>query len=543
VKLTGEAIGVAGLEGAALDNGGYGITAEAGGHVAVVDSEIAHDLAGGIDAEDTATVGLTGSTVHDVGGPGIETVNAPAAPTIAAAIPEPNQRMWVVLTGLAPGATRTVALYANPACPGQATTSVFERDVTANSSGKALLVLTGDKAAVSFAKNLTATATDVRAGSPSTSRLSACVVPGSQPDTDGDGIPDVVEDVAGAGLAGDPTRAALPRSGSGFNLYMTDAGQLSGLTPASVDAAAPFGVSVPDLATFSITGLSPGADADVAVLTSAVGATWWRYGPATPGAEPGWYVWSYDEQTDLGAKHYADLGDKHDAQGWLLRFRDGAAGDDDGVANGTIVDPGGPADPTGAGAPGTPAIGLPAYASSATASLHLPVSWSAPGAAAYSVSVAGGPATSTSAGSTTVDVRPGTVASVTVTAANADGTSTATASTVVPRDEGVLRFHGRWKKRRSATAWLGTDRLGRAGASARLKVRGSAVTVIGSRCRKCGSLAVYVDGKLVKTLKEKGKPAVRVVLGTVKLKGKRKHVVELVVKGRPAAVDGIAIAP
>ena len=96
----------------------------------------------------------------------------------------------------------------------------------------------------------------------------------------------------------------------------------------------------------------------VAVSTSVATATWYyRFGSPARGRAAQWYSWDYDSLSGLGGQRISPTE-------WVLHFIDGAAGDDDGSANGTIVDPGGPgigpqltADPvTQDTTPGTPTL-------------------------------------------------------------------------------------------------------------------------------------------------------------------------------------------
>ncbi|MBT8356716.1 MAG: hypothetical protein KJO61_02990, partial [Deltaproteobacteria bacterium] len=88
---------------------------------------------------------------------------------------------------------------------------------------------------------------------------------------------------------------------------------------------------------FTITGLAPGASTTV-TLYCPVGAaptTYYRYGPTPTNLADHWYEFDFDGTT--GAQINANV--------ITLNFVDGDRGDDDLIANGTIVDAGGPGSP------------------------------------------------------------------------------------------------------------------------------------------------------------------------------------------------------
>jgi hypothetical protein len=171
------------------------------------------------------------------------------------------------------------------------------------------------------------------------------VVPHEYPDTSGTGIPDIVQRALG-GDPTDPTQAVFPGDGDArIELHAAD-GQLHDVRPVTPPAGAG-GLAFPaGFYSFSVTGLAPGAPTIVSVGLSKGAAQYWRYGPKPGGIGVGWYQWTYDAAALLGpsAVHTDDAGA---VTQWNLFFRDGQPGDDDGVANGTIVDPGGAANGVG----------------------------------------------------------------------------------------------------------------------------------------------------------------------------------------------------
>ena len=65
--------------------------------------------------------------------------------------------------------------------------------------------------------------------------------------------------------------------------------------------------------------------------------TYFKYGPTPDNAKPHWYEFKYDPKTGVGAEIDGDV--------ITLHFIDGALGDGDLTANGSIADPGGPSLP------------------------------------------------------------------------------------------------------------------------------------------------------------------------------------------------------
>lgn len=574
VIVKGEHIGID-AGGAVRSNSGYGIRVAPGAHADVGTSEIANDVAGGVQSTDTGTAGVLGTSIHDVGGNGIEAHTAPAAPTITAAIPVAGStpRTWVVLSGGRPNSASIVELYANHSCTNaQGFTPLPPTAIAFGPTGSGVIVLKGDNAS---APNLTATLSTTGAVT-STSPFSGCVVPGPADDSDGDGIPDVVEAVLGLGAEHNPAVTVLPDDSGNLVTLSTSSGSLTGVAPADVDAAAPTGVNIQHLVDFSVTGLTPGQAVTVDISTHDTGTSWWRYGQQVAGGYQSWYEWNYNPDTNLGAQ-LINPGE------WLLHFRDGYFGDDDFDANGVIRDPGGPAtgsppggDPTTppsgpgappvnptptpsptstASAPAQPSILAPALASDAGADGTFSVDWASDGATSYEVTslitaATNGPSVArtnvnvTSSTSGSYHLQPGEQLSLSVVAINVGGRSAATTARVVaPVDQTALHFAGAWRLRHHKADWLGSDERGRVGSKARISMQSGTVTLIGTRCPTCGSIAVSVAGHRIGVIHEQGSTAHRVALGTVTippaLKSRR---VTLVVKRHHCSIDGLAMS-
>lgn len=573
VAVTHEHIGID-TSGNVRSNTGYGIRVASGAHADVSASEVADNVGGGIQSSDTGTAGVLGTSIHDVGGNGIEAHTAPAAPTITAAIPVAGgtPRTWVVVSGGTPNSAGILELFANHSCTSaQGFTPLPTSLVAFGSTGAAVVVLKGDNAT---APNLTATLTSTGSVS-STSPFSNCVVPAAADDTDGDGIPDVVEAVLGVGAEHNPQLAILPDDSGNLTTLLTSNGTLTDVTPADVDATAPTGVSIQHLVGFSIAGLTAGQATTVHMLTHDTGMSWWRYGQQVAGGSTSWYEWNYNPDTDLGAELITP-GE------WVLHLRDGYFGDDDFVSNGVIHDPGGPAvdnSPTGdpspppsdpgqpptsptstptpsstPAAPEQPSLQAPALASDAGTDGAVTVHWTSQGATSFEVTslVTTGkkgarPASAnvnvTSLTSGSFHLQPGERLSVSVVAINGGGRSTATTATVIaPLDQSALHYTGAWRLRHRTADWQGSDQRGRIGAKAHLSLRSGVLTLIGTRCPTCGSIAVSVAGHRIGVIHERGSTAHRVALGTVTiptaLKSRR---VTLVVKRHHCTIDGLAM--
>jgi hypothetical protein len=169
-------------------------------------------------------------------------------------------------------------------------------------------------------------------------------------DLDGDGDDDVVFSDEGYGETVYALAAvestATSATGTGTAWFDADPGTLVDLTPVN-EAALPV-AGKPDLTfpqgffSFNITGLAPGQEVMVTITypeNIPVGAEYWKYGPngSTSNPQPErWYQIPLED----------DDGDTI----LTLFLQDGGAGDDDGTANGMIIDQGGP----GVSAPPSP---------------------------------------------------------------------------------------------------------------------------------------------------------------------------------------------
>jgi hypothetical protein len=112
------------------------------------------------------------------------------------------------------------------------------------------------------------------------------------------------------------------------------------------------------------------------------------------------------------------------------------------------------------------------------------------------------------------------------------------------RDRGLLRLTRGWKRARVANAWGRTVvRAKRAGATGRMRFRGTQVALIGRKLAKGGRLRVTVDGKS-RTLRVRGRTAHRSVLWVSRKLEPGSHVLRLrSLGGGPVELDAVAPSP
>ncbi len=165
-------------------------------------------------------------------------------------------------------------------------------------------------------------------------------------DEDGDGAADYFEDGAANGGDGNndgiPDReqknvASLPCfTGEGYvtlvasqEISLTDTDAADNPSPDD----APDGISFPaGFFEFGIGGFAQGGSVVVTVNVETTANTYYRFGPTPDNPAPHWYPFMYDGST--GAKIYSDRVELH--------FVDGRRGDDDLIADGSIIDLGAP---------------------------------------------------------------------------------------------------------------------------------------------------------------------------------------------------------
>jgi len=170
----------------------------------------------------------------------------------------------------------------------------------------------------------------------------------SQPDTDGDGIPDAVEESLAPGSGTQPNIDVLlsPIDGSLITLVAPEGTQLIDV---QISAAPPAGAPTPPVGfplgffSFTIEGVEPGGAVTVEMISHGSNAERTYFGLLPPInsyykydlVQESWYDFAFD---GASGAHFPIDGNR-----LLLTFVDGGRGDADGLADGRIVDPGGPA--------------------------------------------------------------------------------------------------------------------------------------------------------------------------------------------------------
>jgi hypothetical protein len=339
------------IDGTEITGNGLGLHVSNGSKMVVRSSAIHDNLAEGIQVNTGGKVDVRTTTFTTNGAEPIDGSGALGIPVVSSAprVTKGTQtRTWIV-TDVPTGGV-VVEVFGNADCSGDPEGPQVLLARTLSTGGPIALPIAGRPSVHGYRIAVTK---DGR-----TSKLSTCVAPTTGADRDGDGVPDAVEDIAGSGS--NPNAVALPTDDGHWIQLTTSAGQFSGVFQPEDPSPTthPQGMQLPfGLVEFTIDGLTPGGSADVDVQLPATSTTrrYWMFGPAARGQAPGWYAWDFDKTTGVGAQFTVFNQSDGFHPGFTLHFRDGALGDGDGLANGTIVDPGGP----GVGDPGSVATGTP----------------------------------------------------------------------------------------------------------------------------------------------------------------------------------------
>lgn len=335
-------VGVAAGSAAVIGNSGNGISITAGNGT-VRGNTIAGSGSNGIHIAPEATATLRANRIWESGGDPIRATHA--APHLKATLITDTgitRRTTLLITGIPADGGGTIEVFANASCAaGDAEAKYLmsiTRDVEADQGMKLIQF-------ESRRDHFTITYTN---SDGETSRLSNCESRTVYPDSDGDGSPDVIDELYGS--AQDPRTAVLVTTKEQLLVVSTDIGALRNVRvmhdPVESHPAGwvlPYGVLG-----FEIVGLEPGGSAQMTLSAlysdgPLQGDSYWKYGPATAGASPDWYPFTFDSVTGTGATMTTvTMGDLGFRRAFELTLVDGARGDSDGVANGTIVDPGGP---------------------------------------------------------------------------------------------------------------------------------------------------------------------------------------------------------
>ncbi|MEO9138249.1 MAG: right-handed parallel beta-helix repeat-containing protein [Jatrophihabitans sp.] len=306
--------------------------------------------AGLVSAPSQFVYAFDNNVFTDNGDVGIVSPGLPSAPTIAPVLTTGSNgkpRLRLVVSGGSNAVLGLVSVYANPDCarPGTATTPVAVK-IRFSGTHSVIVVPTTKSIAAAYTATVSVLAQphqpkgDIYRPFGRTSAISTCVKPHAYPDTSGTGIPDVIQTALGGDPAKPNTVAFLGADSYPYSLT-TSQGQFTDVVDDPAVPALPAGVMLPGGPySFSVSGVKKGSAVTVHVDHFSAGATptsYWRYGRPTAKAPPQWYRWDYSSITHLGAEQGSLPGT------FDLDFVDGLDGDDDGKANGTIVDPGAPA--------------------------------------------------------------------------------------------------------------------------------------------------------------------------------------------------------
>ena len=342
-KITGNRIGINAQGTAAVANTD-GVAVGGGGSGIIRGNVIADNTVAGIYAGSSGPTVIRSNPVYG-NGTGIGG-GAPAAPRLTAAdrvVSGGVTRTWLAVTGL-PSTPGTIEAFGNASCADPEGRYPLKLQTTTPGSPNQIVTILGNTSLQGF------TVTFTPAGGSTTAFSSCATADTSATDSNGDGIPDDIESLSpyGPASAFSSTFAAVPTDNGGWiglNLQ-AGSGSFTNVAPVADPGTEPGGVSFPDgLIAFTLTGIKPGSSVVVDEIyspTTSIPATYWKYGPTVAGASQR-YVWNYDASTKIGAVPTRfNVGGTFYA-GFALLLTDGAPGDDDLTANGTIYDPGGPA--------------------------------------------------------------------------------------------------------------------------------------------------------------------------------------------------------
>lgn len=356
ITVTQNRIGLEAGSDTVTGNGGVGLTIE-GGKVLASKNVIAGTGAEGIKVGTGAKATLRSNRVWETNGDAIDVADGPDAPDLAAAVRSgtgADTRTTLLMRDLPEGDAGTIEVFANSSC--DSSEAQFLMDITRKKTATETARIIQIKGS-STRDHFTVTYTDEDG---TTSELSDCVDAGTYPDGDGDGSIDVFDEIFHS--ANNPSAGVYATDNEKLMLalvppYDTETdkggGDIEHLTfindpePGSHPAgwSAPYGMM-----SFRIGNLQPGARTSIvfAIIDPSdpfpTDTGYWKYGPKTAGAEPTWWNFAYDDASGTGVvvTDAAAIPSIGITRVIGLELADGARGDSDGGANGTITDPGGP---------------------------------------------------------------------------------------------------------------------------------------------------------------------------------------------------------
>jgi CSLREA domain-containing protein len=337
VKIASNTFGIV-TSGAQGNGTAIDVTA---GSASIQDNVIANSTKEGVHVGEAKATIRSNSIYNTVSTKGI--TDAPKAPKIdgAARITHGTSvRTWLVVKDLPTTGTGTIEVFGNPSCADpEGKTPLFTKTPISGQSTRVISIIGRPTL-----HGITVTYTDADG---KTSVFSACAEPKVMPDTDGDGIPDIVEDAAPVPTGAAPYNASFVTDNDQWVTVLAPAGaQLTNVAPIDdpnpsghVGASFPFG-----FLDFKVTGVKAGeiTKIGIAVAGGTKVESWYKYGPKTRGGASTFWGFGFDKQTLTGATvSVADLPGYGLSTVVTLNIEDGGRGDEDFLANGTIVDPGG----------------------------------------------------------------------------------------------------------------------------------------------------------------------------------------------------------
>jgi parallel beta-helix repeat protein len=333
---------------------GNGTAIEARASASMHDNTIANSTTRAVTVTSPAVVSMLHNAISGTAG-GLGVAGAPAAPTVLAAdlvTHGASARTFLVLRDV-PTAAGTIEVFGNSTCADpEGRVPLFSTPTT----GESIRVLS-----VADRTDLAGLTVMVTVAG-STSTFSNCVTSTVGQDTDGDGIPDVVEGAyPGANLlAGSGKSAAFVADNQKWVVLLTDTGTLQNVSPLDdPDPSGHPGAEFPlGLIDWTVTGIDPGSSARVVfTLPGSVINGWWKY---SPHHSPAFFDYSYSPIAGYGgAETAANLPIFGLSTNVVVIVPDGGVGDDDALENGAVRDPSAPAVVPGAAALPPAALAAP----------------------------------------------------------------------------------------------------------------------------------------------------------------------------------------
>jgi hypothetical protein len=342
VKIFENKIGIARFGSSAAPNG-TGINVFAG-KADIHDNTIANSVTAGVNVTSSEPVTLRSNSIYNTTASTSGIKGAPAAPTVAGAArvtSGASTRTWLVVTGLPETGEGTIEVFGNPSCTDpEGKVPLFHRAPEPERSTRVLNVI--GRAEL---HGLTVTYTDKDG---KTSVFSACATPAEMPDTDSDGIPDIVEAAAPVRSDFSDEVASLVSDNDKWIALVVPAGYIIADFRLIDDPDPnghpgkffPFGFF-----TFTITNVPIGqiVNATLVVPSFPPVKAWWKQAPPQPGAPSN--LWNFVRDIHSGTGSFviaSDAGPYGEHQNLHLSIADGGRGDEDFIANGSVRDPGAP---------------------------------------------------------------------------------------------------------------------------------------------------------------------------------------------------------